>query len=121
MSNYRLKGLDSTTKMILSDINNYREKQNIKRGTFTDSRPELIIYEELYRGDPPSRELEHDVTSLPETDIYEALGQQGSDTYADTTTPTSPSTSTTTSATTTSSTDTSSTTTGTGGTTTTGY
>ena len=121
MSNYRLKGLDSTTKMILSDINNYREKQNIKRGTFTDSRPELIIYEELYRGDPPSRELEHDVTSLPETDIYEALGQQGSDTYADTTTPTSPSTSTTTSATTISSTDTSSTTTGTGGTTTTGY
>ena len=75
MSNYRINGLESSVKMILTDVNKYRQKQNIKRGTFTDARPDLIIYDELFRGMPPARELEHDLEALPITDVYKALGQ----------------------------------------------
>jgi hypothetical protein len=70
-SHYRRNGLEGAVKYIITDINRYRAKQNIKKGTFTDANPELILYNKLDRNLPLLREAE--ATSLSSTNPASAF------------------------------------------------
>jgi hypothetical protein len=57
-NHYSVHGLEKTVKHIISDVNEHRAKQNIKRGTFTDSNSDIILYDKLGNNTPAVRELE---------------------------------------------------------------